>query len=81
VHALLFFYFNLFLPIGWTFPEFLQNFFEKRQVASSRVSKEFCINPTKVLTYRKRGIAPSCLQKSFENSKGFGVQQIRIFQF
>jgi K+-transporting ATPase A subunit len=64
-----------------TFPEFLQNFFEKRQVASSRVSKEFCINPTKVLTYRKRGIALSCLQKSFENSKGFGVKQIRIFQF
>jgi hypothetical protein len=47
------------------FPKFLQNLFEKRQVALSRFSKEFCANPRKALTNCKRGIALFCLQKSF----------------
>jgi hypothetical protein len=68
-------------PIGGSFPKFLQNLFEKRQVALSRFSKRFCVNPRKALTNRKRGIALFCLQQSFVNSKAFGVKQIRIYKF
>jgi hypothetical protein len=50
-------------------------------VASSRFSKQFCVNPRKALTNRKRGIALFCLQKSFVNSKAFGVKRIRINKF
>jgi hypothetical protein len=50
-------------------------------VVSSRFSKEFCVNHRKALTNRKRGIALFCLQKSFVNSKAFGVKGIRIDKF
>jgi hypothetical protein len=56
------------------FPGFSQNTVEKQQVAPCRSSKEFCANPKNVSTNRKRAIALSCLQKSFVNSKAFGVK-------
>jgi hypothetical protein len=49
-------------------------------VAFRRFSKEFCVNQRKALTNRKRGIALFCLQKSFVNSKVFGVNRIRIYK-
>jgi hypothetical protein len=73
--------FNPSLPIGWNISQILQNLFEKRQVASSCFSKEFCVNLRKALTNRKRGIALFCLQNSFLNSKAFGVKRIRIYKF
>jgi hypothetical protein len=60
-----------------TFPRFLQKSFEKRQVAAFHSSKEFCANLRNVSTNRKRAIALSCLQKSFVNSKAFGVRPLR----
>jgi hypothetical protein len=63
--------------LAGTFPKFLLNLSEKRQVPLSRFSKEFCvlyINPRKALPNRKRGITLFCLQKSFVNSKAFGVK-------
>jgi hypothetical protein len=45
----------------------------------SRVSKEFCENPGNASTNRMRGIALSCLQKSFVNSKAFGVKRLRTY--
>jgi hypothetical protein len=57
-----------------TFPGFSQNSFEKRQVAACRFSKELCVNPRNNSTNRMRGIALSYLQKSFVNSKAFGVK-------
>ncbi len=67
--------------LAWTFSKFLQNLFEKRQVAPSRFSKEFCVNPRKALTNKKRGIALFCLQKSLVNPKAFGVKRARIYKF
>jgi hypothetical protein len=64
-----------------TFSEFSQNLFDKRRVASSHFSKEFCVNPRKELTNRKRVIVLSCLQKSFVNSKALDVAGIRIDKF
>jgi hypothetical protein len=64
-----------------TFPGFFQNSFEKRQVAACRSSKELCANTRNVSTYRKRAIAHFCLQKSFVNSKAFGVKQLRTYKF
>jgi hypothetical protein len=52
---------------------FLQNSFEKRQIAACCSSKEFFANPGNVSTNRKMAIALSCLQKSFVNSKNFSV--------
>jgi hypothetical protein len=64
--------------LAGTFSKFLQNLFEKRQVPSSHFSKEFCVNPRRAFTNRKRGITLFCLQKSFVNSKPSGVKRIRI---
>jgi hypothetical protein len=63
----------------YKFPGFSQNSFEKRQVAACRSSKELCANPRNVSTNRKRAIALSCLQKSFVNSKAFGVKRLRNY--
>jgi hypothetical protein len=46
-----------------TFPEFSQNSFEKRQVATFPFTKELCANQINTSTNRIRGIALSCLQK------------------
>jgi hypothetical protein len=61
------------------FPGFLQNPFEKQQVATCRYSKELSANTRYVSTYRKMAIALSCLQKSFVNSKVFGVHRLRTY--
>jgi hypothetical protein len=37
--------FNSFLPIGYIFPGISQDYFEKRQIAACRFSKELCANP------------------------------------
>jgi hypothetical protein len=50
-------------------------------VALSCFSKEFCVNPRKALTNRKRGIVLFLLQMSFVNPKAFGVKRIRIDNF
>jgi hypothetical protein len=50
-------------------------------VPLSRFSKEFCVNPRKALPNRKRGITLFCLQKSFVNSKAFGVKRIGNYKF
>jgi hypothetical protein len=50
-------------------------------VALNHFSKEFCVNPRKALTNRQKGIALFCLQKSFINSKVFGVKWIKIYKF
>jgi hypothetical protein len=62
------------------FPGFSQNSFEKRQVAACCISKELCANPRNTSTNRMRGIALSCLQKSFVNSKAFGVKRLRTYE-
>jgi hypothetical protein len=62
-----------------TFPGFSQNSLEKQQVAACYISKEFCANPRNTSTNRMRGIALSCLQKSFVNSKAFGVKLLRTY--
>jgi hypothetical protein len=62
-----------------TFPGFSQNSLENRQVAACRSSKELCANPRNVLTNRKRAIFPSCLQRSFVNSKDFGDNRLRTY--
>jgi hypothetical protein len=67
--------------LAGTFTKFYKTFFEKRQVALSCFSKEFCVNLRKALTNRKRGIALFCLQNSFLNSKAFSVKRIRIYKF
>jgi hypothetical protein len=36
-------------------------------------------NSRNTSTNRVRGIAPSCLHKSFVNSKGFGFKQLRTY--
>ncbi len=46
-HSLLKFY--PFLPFGWNIPEVLQNLLEKWQLAASRFSKQFCVNPRNAL--------------------------------
>jgi hypothetical protein len=48
-------------------------------VAVCRSSKELCANPRNVSTNRKRAIAVSSLQKSFVNSKDFGVKRLRTY--
>jgi hypothetical protein len=55
---------------------FLQNSFEKLQVVACCFSKEFCANPKNTSTNRMREITLSCLQKSFVNSKAFGVKKL-----
>jgi hypothetical protein len=64
-----------------TFPGFSQNSFEKRQVAAFFFLKELCANPRNTSTNRMTGIALSCLQKSFVNSKAFGVKRLRTYYF
>jgi hypothetical protein len=64
-----------------TFPGFAQNSFENRQVAAGHSSKEFCANPRNVSINRKTALAFSCLQKSFVNSKAFGVKRLRTYSF
>jgi hypothetical protein len=64
-----------------TFPGFSQNSFEKRQVVACLSPRELCANPRNVSTNRKRAITLSCLQKSFVNSKAFGVKRLRTYQF
>jgi hypothetical protein len=63
------------------FPGFSQNSFEKWQVAAFPFSKELCANPRNTSTNTMRGIALSCLQKSFVNSKAFSVKRKRTYQF
>ncbi len=62
-----------------TFLGFSHNSFGKRQVAACRFSKEICANPKNTSTNRMRGIALFCLQKSFVNSKAFGVKRLRTY--
>jgi hypothetical protein len=62
-----------------TFPGFSQNSFEKQQVATCCFSKDYYANPRNTSTNRMRGIALSCLQNSFVNSKAFGVKQLRTY--
>jgi translation elongation factor EF-1alpha len=50
------------------FPDFNKTLLKKWQVAASRFSKEFSVNLRKASTNRKRGIALSCLQKSFRKA-------------
>jgi hypothetical protein len=57
-----------------TFPIFLQNYFEARQVAACCSSKELCAKPRNVSTNRKRAIALSY-------PKAFGVKRLRTFKF
>jgi hypothetical protein len=64
-----------------TYPGFSQNSFENRQVAACRFSKEFCANLRNSSTNRMRGNALRYLQKSFVNSKAFGVKQLRTYEF
>jgi hypothetical protein len=63
------------------FRGFSQNSFEKRQVAALPFLKELCANPINTSINRMRGIPLSCLQKSFVNSKAFGVKQLRTYEF
>jgi hypothetical protein len=73
------------------FLRFAQKSFEKWQAAICHISKEFCENLGNVLTNRKKGIklqkrivhtaCTLCFQKSFINSKAFGVKQLRINKF
>jgi hypothetical protein len=53
--------------------------FEKQQVAAFPFSKELYANPRNTLTNRMRGIALSCLQKNFVNSKAFAVKWSRTY--
>jgi sugar (pentulose or hexulose) kinase len=62
-----------------TFSGFSQNSFEKWHVAACRFSKELCEYPRNTPTNRMRGIAISCLQKSFINSKAFGVKWLKTY--
>jgi hypothetical protein len=64
-----------------TFPGFSQNSFEKRQLAAFPFSKELCANPKNTSINRMRGIALSCLQKSFANSKALGAKRLRTYKF
>jgi hypothetical protein len=57
------------------FPGFSQNSFEKRQVAAFPFSKELCAKLRNSSTNGMKGIALSCLQKSFVTSKAFGVKK------
>jgi hypothetical protein len=69
------------------FSGFAHNSFEKGKAATCHFSKEFCENPENVITNRKEGIKNSkengectpSLQKSFVNSKAFGVKQLRTY--
>ncbi len=47
-----------------------------RHVAACCFSKELCANPRNTSANRMRGIALSCLQKCFVNSKAFGVKRL-----
>jgi hypothetical protein len=67
---------------------FAQNSFEKRQATSFRFSNEFCENPENVAINRKEGekskansVPTHNIQKSFANSKVFGVKWLRIYKF
>jgi hypothetical protein len=60
-----------------TFPGFSQNSFEKQEVTACCFSNELSANPKNALTNSMRGIALSCLQKSFVNSKASGVKRLR----
>jgi hypothetical protein len=60
---------------------FSQNSFEKWQMAACYFSKEFPVNPRNVSTNKKRGIALCCFQFTFTNSEGFGVKQLRTYDF
>jgi hypothetical protein len=74
--------FNSFLPSGQQLSRISQNSLDKQQVAvTCRFSKAFCTNPRNISIDRMRGIALCCLQKSYENSKGFGVKQLRTSYF
>jgi hypothetical protein len=60
------------------------NSFEKGKAATCRFSKEFCEYLGNVLTNRKEGIKiqkiiVNALQKSFVNSKAFGVKRLRTY--
>jgi hypothetical protein len=61
------------------FTGFSQKSFEKRQVAAFPFSKELCTNPRNSSTNGMKGIALSCLQKSFVISKAFGVKRLRTY--
>jgi hypothetical protein len=61
------------------FPGFSRNSFEKWQVAACRFSKELCENPKNTSTNRMRGIALSCIQKSFVNSKAVSVKRPKTY--
>jgi hypothetical protein len=71
----------LFLLVD-TFLGFAQNSFGKRQTATCSYSKEFCTNLKNVSTNRKKDCSGThCLQKSFANSKAFGVKPLKTYKF
>jgi hypothetical protein len=71
--------FNSLFLIGKYISRIFTKLFEKRHIAACRFSKEFCANPRNISTNRMRGIALSCLQKSFVNSKAFGVKWLKTY--
>jgi hypothetical protein len=50
-----------------------------RQIAACCFSKELFANPRNVSTNKKERIALCGLQKSFVNSKAFGVERLRTY--
>jgi hypothetical protein len=65
---------------GILIPSFLLvNTFQGFSHNSCRFSKELCANLRNTSTNRMRGIALSCFQKSFVNSKAFDVKQLRTY--
>jgi hypothetical protein len=78
IHYSLFNLISSFLLIN-TFPGFSQNSCEKRQIASCQFSKESFANSRNTSTNRLREITLSCPQKSFVNSKAFGVNQLKTY--
>jgi hypothetical protein len=80
-YSFLFLILTPFFYLGGTFSGFSQNSFEKWQMAACYFSKEFPVNPRNVSTNKKRGIALCCFQFTFKNSKGFGVKQLRTYEF
>jgi hypothetical protein len=64
--------------------EYFLNFYkiyEKTASGCQRYFKRVLCKYRKASTNRKRGISLSCFQKSFVNSKAFGVKRIRIAEF
>jgi hypothetical protein len=55
------------------------DFHKTKLVAACPFSKELCANPRNSSTNRMKGITLSCLQKSFVNSKAFGVKRLRTY--